>query len=200
MPVIKHNHGWDNSYPAFKPSVYSTGVQSTQPYTKDWPEGSQYGLLPLPGIGSAVGAGASALYSTASGWFSDDSDSSSGSAYTGKECRDSQGLLGTPGALVSCTVLEAAMRSAYLEGQGFQPSEEDDDAGFMSWVGEKAKALFGMGDDEEEAAALAAEIEDAEEERARQRRNATLTVLAAATLGILTTVAVTRHIKYGKVI
>ena len=43
MPVIKHNHGWDNSYPAFKPSIYSTGVQSTQPYTPEWPEGAMYG-------------------------------------------------------------------------------------------------------------------------------------------------------------
>jgi len=28
---------------SFRPSIYSTGIQAVQPYTPEWPEGSEYG-------------------------------------------------------------------------------------------------------------------------------------------------------------
>ena len=36
-------HAYDISLPAFRPSVYSTGLQAVQPYTRAWPEGTMYG-------------------------------------------------------------------------------------------------------------------------------------------------------------
>ena len=36
-------HAYELSLPAFRPSVYSTGLQQTQPYTRTWPEGTEYG-------------------------------------------------------------------------------------------------------------------------------------------------------------
>lgn len=163
MPVIKHNHGWDNSYPAFKPSIYSTGVQSTQPYTPDWPEGSQYGAWYNHPLVSPAG------------WaFSKVSDAVIGAKEesTAGQCVDHTGALGRAGAKVPCDSLAAAMgvkeKNLYDKGEEF----------------------FEVGDHDPDVGC----------DTACQRRNATLTVLVAATLGILTTVAVTRHIKYGKVI
>ena len=36
-------HAYEMSLPSFRPSVYATGTQQSQPYTKDWPEGTMYG-------------------------------------------------------------------------------------------------------------------------------------------------------------
>ena len=36
-------HPYDYSLPAFRPSVYSTGLQPSQPYTKQWAEHGGYG-------------------------------------------------------------------------------------------------------------------------------------------------------------
>lgn len=46
-------HAYELSLPAFRPSLYSTGLQSSQPYTPEWPEGTTYGDWTnwIPGVG-----------------------------------------------------------------------------------------------------------------------------------------------------
>lgn len=76
------------SYLAFRPSVYATGVQTVQPYTEAWPEGSDYGG------------------SLANWWFelvTQPNVEQQGAV--GGTCVDHQGLFGTPGQKVSCALL-----------------------------------------------------------------------------------------------
>lgn len=36
-------HNYDRALPAFRPSVYTTGIQGIQPYNAGWPQGVGYG-------------------------------------------------------------------------------------------------------------------------------------------------------------
>lgn len=39
-------HVYQRSLPAFRPSVYVTGMQGVQPYNAGWPQGAGYGYIP----------------------------------------------------------------------------------------------------------------------------------------------------------
>jgi hypothetical protein len=74
------------SYVAFRPSVYTTGVQTVQPYTEAWPEGSDYGNT------------------LASWWYE-----LTGQQVVAGTCVDHQGLLGPAGGRVDCAALSDRM-------------------------------------------------------------------------------------------
>ena len=74
------------SYVAFRPSVYTTGVQTVQPYTRAWPEGSDYGNT------------------LASWWYS-----LTGQRVVSGTCVDHQGRLGPAGGRVDCAALDDVM-------------------------------------------------------------------------------------------
>ena len=102
----------DNDYArsriAFRPSVYATGLQQVQPYTPIWPQGSDYG---------------EASWYAPWSWHEYLQDPQEGAV--GGTCKDHQGLLGTPGAMVSCAALSDAQAGrapgttqAYVPDQG----------------------------------------------------------------------------------
>lgn len=77
------------SYIAFRPSIYTTGVQSIAPYTPMWPQGSDYGGQMSEWFYSYLNLG------------------QEGSV--GGTCVDHAGLLGPQGSRVSCAALSDAM-------------------------------------------------------------------------------------------
>ena len=84
--------------PVFRPSEYSTGLEPLQPYTRKWPQGSEYGewwtsltqYTPAGYVARKVGE-----------WTSGGEQEGS----VGGTCTDHSGLLGKVGAKVSCAAL-----------------------------------------------------------------------------------------------
>ena len=86
---------------SFRPSVYTTGTQPIQPYTPEWPEGMEYGsawtsLTSYTPIGWAYQKAGEL-------WYGDEQEGA-----VGGTCTDHKGLLGTPGAKVTCAALSDA--------------------------------------------------------------------------------------------
>lgn len=81
---------------SFRPSVYSTGIQEVQAYQPNWPQGVEYGSWYNP-----------------FGWGEDDTGVDS--KLVGGTCIDHAGLLGTPGAKVSCAALKSEQTGEVYE-------------------------------------------------------------------------------------
>ena len=98
--MADRNPRYARSQVSFRPSVYSSGIQSVQPFSPRWPQGLDYGSWYDP-----------------TSWFQDDS--------VGGTCVDHQGLLGSPGAKVSCAALKSAQT-------GKQHASYKPDSGMLS--------------------------------------------------------------------
>ncbi len=107
--MADHND-YSRSRVAFRPSAYSQpGLAPVQPYTPAWPQGMEYGGW---------------FDYTPAGWaMKKYAERQEGSV--GGTCKDQAGLLGTPGAMVSCAALSDAQQgnapgttSAYVPDSG----------------------------------------------------------------------------------
>jgi len=85
---------------AFRPSVYSTGLQSLQPYHSKWSEGSEYGEWYNTFVVSPLGWAASKVGDAYVDWKGEG---------TSGTCIDHDGLLGKKDGEVSCAALKDAL-------------------------------------------------------------------------------------------
>ena len=124
---MAENRQYAASLSSFRPSVYTTGTQPIQPYNPEWPEGIEYGsawtTLTQPVAWAAQQAGEM--------WYGDEQEGA-----VGGTCTDHQGLLGTPGAKVSCAALnDAAAGRAPGTTPQYDPTRSDDPSiDFPDWA------------------------------------------------------------------
>ena len=174
-------HAYDISLPAFRPSVYSTGLQSSQPYTKQWEEHGAYGAW-YDWLTSPVSTYLTPLAKTAE----------AEGAVSGT-CADHSGLLGVKGARVSCAALSDAMKG---NRAGTTHSyNADAPVNLTSFIPPSLKPDILLNQDEK-----ALDRKRKEEEAAAEQRATMFKVGGALVLGIGGFVLVQRYRKTGKIL